>query len=454
MHQRRQTGQEDEGRRAMSQVPRRLGICLVVLLLGTMGIAQAANGDRASASSGDASRTCQHGDQGRLVGFHRVASHPTPNDARAYFKSWIDFYRQFYHFPSDLVVDIEYGFDTYKVTYCTIDVAPPGKRRPPPTIATGNVSVPRKAGPLSTVTFLHGTPVAAVDGPSNPNIFESFAGPPSSAIFAGGGFLYVAPDYLGVGDSTVPRHRYFHAATEASSAADLLKASGQVLRSLRAQRNDELFTFGFSQGGHSALALQRLLERRRIQVAATATVGGVFDVERFFLSSVANETTVTLPLIVSYILLAYDDIYDIYAHPADVFRQPYAATVPALFDMRHSFGEVLAGLPPTSRDLLQPSFLAAVRDHPGHLLRVRLRQNAVDRWRPEAPIRVYHSPDDEEVFFADVLVSAERLRRRGAGVTVERLPGFDHLNSWIQAMPRAVRWFRTPSASMSAASRS
>jgi hypothetical protein len=53
---------------------------------------------------------------------------------------------------------------------------------------------------------------------------------------------------------------------------------------------------------------------------------------------------VTVPLYVAYILLAYDDVYDIYARPADVFRQPYASTVPGLFDMEHFFDDVLAGL--------------------------------------------------------------------------------------------------------------
>ena len=310
--------------------------------------------------------------------------------------------------------------------------------------------MPRKAGPLATVAYLHGTAASFYNAPSNPNIAgqleergESFDGPPSSAIFAGGGFIYVAPDYLGLGGSTVPRHRYFHAATEASSAADLLAASRGVLRSLRVRRSEELFTFGFSQGGHAALALHRLLERRRVEVTATAPVGGVFDVERFFLSSIANTTTVTLPLSVAYLLLAYDDIYDIYGRPADVFREPYASTVPGLLDMRHFWDDILAGLPPTSRELLRASFFRAVRSNPDHPMRVRLRQNAVDRWRPDAPIRVYHSPVDEEVPFEDVLVSVDRLRKRGADITVERLPGFDHVNSWIQAMPRAARYFRT-----------
>ena len=251
------------------------------------------------------------------------------------------------------------------------------------------------------------------------------------------------PDYLGLGDSTVPRHRYFHAATEASSAVDLLAASRRVLANLHVEQNDKLFTFGFSQGGHSALALHRELQNAHVDVTGTATVGGVFDVEQWFLASLANETTVTLPLYVSYILLAYDDVYNVYGQTSDVFRQPYASTVSGLFDMQHFFDDVLAGLPPTSRALLKPSYYASVTANPQNPLRVRLRQNAVDRWRPHAPLRVYHSPDDEEVPYEDALVSVDRLRSRGADVTVRPLPGFDHVNSWIQAMPRAVTWFRS-----------
>jgi hypothetical protein len=262
----------------MRMVPRRLGACLAVLLLGLLGpgVAHAASDD------GDQGQRCRRGDRGRLLHVERVASHPTAADARAYLDAWVEFYQGFYQFPPNLPVDIDHGFDTYKVTYCTVDVAPPGTVRPVPTSATGNVSVPRKAGPLATVAYLHGTSASFYDAPSNPNIVgtfeergESFDGPPSSAIFAGAGFVYVAPDYLGLGDSTVPRHRYFHAATEASSAADLLAASRDVLARLRVRRSGELFTFGFSQGGHAALALHRALERRRVEVTATATVGGV-----------------------------------------------------------------------------------------------------------------------------------------------------------------------------------
>jgi pimeloyl-ACP methyl ester carboxylesterase len=310
--------------------------------------------------------------------------------------------------------------------------------------------VPRKSGRLSTVAYVRGTGASYYDAPSNPNTFseleprgESFEGPPASAVFAGAGFIHIAPDYLGFGDSTVPRHRYFHAATETSSTVDLLAASRPVLAGLRVKQNKDVFIFGFSQGGHTALALQRELEDAHVDVTGNATVGGVFDVEQWFLASLGNETTVTVPLYVSYLLLAYDDVYDVYGRLSDVFQEPYASTVSGLFDMRHFWDDILAELPTTSRALLTPSFYAEVNSNRQHPMRVRLRQNAVDRWGPDAPVRVYHSDVDEEVPYEDALVSVDRLRRRGADVTLRTLSGYDHVNSWIQAMPRAVTWFRT-----------
>jgi hypothetical protein len=420
---------------------------LVMLLSGALAIVLAPAGRVDAAPS--ATRPCQQGDRGRLIGYQQVASYPTAQDARAHFDQWIAFYQDFFEFPADLPVTFTHGFDSYKVTYCTDDAVLPGDTVARTTTVTGMVSVPRKSGPLPTVAYVHGTSVAFYDVPSNPNtagVFnsrgESFEGPPSTAVFAGNGFIYVAPDYLGLGDSTVPRHRYFHAATEASSTIDLLAAAQPVLRDLRTRANDELFVFGFSQGGHSALAVQRELERKGVDVDGTAVVGGVFDVERWFLASLENATTLFQPLYVAYLLLAFDDVYDVYGAATDVFRPAYAARVDDLFDMRHFFDDVAAELPPPARDLLTRAYYRRIVTDANDPMRLRLRENAVDRWRPVAPIRVYHSPVDEEVPYVDALVSVERLRRRGATIAVRPLPGFDHVNSWIQALPRAVRWFR------------
>src|SRR5215471_3949398 len=210
-------------------------LTLVTLMLASSQITLG----RAGRSDSSPPASCEDGDRGRLVRFEQVASFPTAESARAYFDEWIAFYDGFYHFPDDLPVNIVYGFDSYKVTYCTVDALLPGQAAPDPSLVTGLIAVPRVRGPLSTVAYVHGTSVSFYDAPSNPRIVgplsdrgESFEGPPGSAVFAGAGFIVVAPDYLGLGDSAVPRHRYFDATTEASAAVDLLIASRAVLAAL------------------------------------------------------------------------------------------------------------------------------------------------------------------------------------------------------------------------------
>src|SRR5204862_7777985 len=134
---------------------------------------------------------------------------------------------------------------------------------------------------------------------------------------------------------------------------------------------------------------------------------------------------------------------DVYARKTDVFRQPYAGTAADLFDMHHFWDDVIAGLPSIGRDLITPSYTKKVTTYPREPLRVRLRENAVDNWRPKAPLVVFQSTDDEEAPYADALDSVAHLRRAGADVRVETLTGFDHINTLIQIMPRAVAWFRS-----------
>ncbi|AKT38467.1 alpha/beta hydrolase [Chondromyces crocatus] len=396
----------------------------------------------------DDASPCRAGERGRVLTYEKVDERATAEDTQAYFDDYITIYTQIGYVTEPVAAEIQYGIDSYRVTYCTVDaaLADPltGERRSRKmTAATGMVSIPRTSGAKPVALYLHGTSVSNYDAPSNPSLEESFDGPVSTAIFAGSGFIYVAPDYLGLGGSPLSPHRYFHAPSEASSAVDLLTATDAVLTDLQDERSSALFLFGFSQGGHAALAAhQELQDSGKERVKGTATAGGVFDVERFFLSSLANEETATLPLYVSYLLVAYDAIYNIYQDPSEAFRPEYASTVTGLFDMEHYFDDVLDALGPTAKETLEPTFHDAVLGDAQHALRKTLRQNQVDDWRPTAPIRSYHSPSDEEVSYTDAQTSVAKLNGKGGSVTLETLNNLDHVNSWLQAMPRAVTWFR------------
>ena len=345
--------------------------------------------------------------------------------ARAHFDEWIAFYQDFYKFPADIPVTFGYGFDSYKVTYCTNDAVLPGQNIAETTIATGMVSVPRKSGPLSTVAYLHGTSVSFYDAPSNPNIFGEFRsarrelrGPPSNAVFAGNGFIYIAPDYLGLGDSTVPRHRYFHAATEASSAVDLLAASQKpARRSARAAGRQALRVRLLARRPLGAGPAPRV-GRMRVDVDGTATVGGVFDVEQWFLASLASETPSRCRCTSRTSCSPSTTSTTFTTSTADVFRQPYACNVRTSSTCSTSSTTCSAGLPPPRSRHPQAVVLCAARRRTATIrcASACARTPWIGGGR-EAPVRVYHSPDDEEVPYDVTLVSVERLRRRGATST-------------------------------------
>ena len=73
---------------------------------------------------------------------------------------------------------------------------------------------------------------------------------------------------------------------------------------------------------------------RTLHVTGTATVGGIFDVEQWFLSLLARDNTITLPLYASYILLAYDDIYNVYE--PDIGRLPATVCLNGCGLVRHA----------------------------------------------------------------------------------------------------------------------
>ena len=123
-----------------------------------------------------------------------------------------------------------------------------------------------------------------------------------------------------------------------------------------------------------------------------ATVGAVFDVEQWFVDSLADGNAATVPLYVTYLLLAYDDIYDIYGETSEIVQPPYDSTVEGLFDMRHYFDDVAAALPASSQELLESDFLAELMGDAQHPVRVRLLENAVDRWTPGAPVSCVSQP--------------------------------------------------------------
>ncbi|MEL7162505.1 MAG: lipase family protein, partial [Bacteroidota bacterium] len=149
-----------------------------------------------------------------------------------------------------LPISVDYDVLNYKITYTTTDAF--GQ----PDTATGLLSLPdQNELVLPLALYNHGTVEARDKVPSVEGVLERFL----IGGFAGNGFIVLAPDYLGLGDSD-GIHPYLHADTEASAGRDMIIAVRKWLDEQDIAENGQLFLTGYSQGGHASMALHRELE--------------------------------------------------------------------------------------------------------------------------------------------------------------------------------------------------
>ncbi|MCW1777642.1 lipase family protein [Pantoea ananatis] len=109
------------------------------------------------------------------------------------------------------------------------------------------------------------------------------------------GYVVVSSDYLGIGQSTYAFHPYLHAASEASSTIDAMRAARQVLQRLNTPLSGKVMLTGFSQGGHAAMATQREIEAHlsnEFNLVASAPISGPYALSQTFRDSWSGRNAV------------------------------------------------------------------------------------------------------------------------------------------------------------------
>ena len=149
--------------------------------------------------------------------------------------------------------EAQHDISIYKIIYETID--PFGLE----TIGSGIISFPHnvdKAFPI--VSFQHGTTVAR-DNVSSENGFN-----PLSLWLTSTGYIYVEPDFLGLGESQI-MHPYCLKDPSGWSVIDMVRASKQFcVESDEIQSNEEIILAGYSEGGYVTMAAHMMIEEEEI----------------------------------------------------------------------------------------------------------------------------------------------------------------------------------------------
>lgn len=331
-----------------------------------------------------------------------------------------------------------YDVKVYSVYYNT--VTPDGL----PTKASAAAVIPTVSGKsLPLLSYQHGTEFLTN------NVASQGGGELTLGLaFASIGYVVSMPDYLGMGLSSGMMHPYVHARSEATACLDSLRAVRILCSQQSVSLNGQLFLIGYSQGGQATMALHREIElyhTNEFLITASAPMAGPYDMSGTMAEVMISDRVYDSPSYLPYTLFSYNNVYRIYNSPLDFLIEPYAKTLPPLFDGRHSSSDINAAMPSVPSKILKPEFITQFKNDPNHPFRVILRANDLYKWRPIAPLRMYHCAADNLVPYANSQVALTNFHALGATHVqlIDPFPSGNHGTGAMYCFYAAYKWFES-----------
>ncbi|MGC1330034.1 lipase family protein [Pseudomonas sp.] len=256
------------------------------------------------------------------------------------------------------------------------------------------------------------------------------AGYPLNAVYAARGYVVIASDYLGLGNSHYPFHPYLHADSEASTVIDALRAARLAGAQLGVRFSGKVMLGGYSQGGHVTMATQRAIERDHLaefNLVASAPMSGAYDLPHTFRESWSGVTSAgpnpLSPYLLAYTVVAMQHVYgNLFVQPEDVFKPPYAQAVQGAFPGPLGLRAMIAQ-PPFNQvrsidDVRQPGFAKAFAEQADTPFQQDLARNSTLDWTPKTPMMMCGTDRDGVVPFDNAARAQAAFAGRGVQVAV------------------------------------
>jgi hypothetical protein len=198
----------------------------------------------------------------------------------------------------------------------------------------------------------------------------------------------------------------------------LLRTARELADTLQYNLNDQLFLFGYSQGGHSTMSLFKELETNlsnEFTVTACVPMSGPYDVSGVQAATITGDTAYATPGYLPYVIMGLQEAYgNVYNDLSEVFRAPYDTLLPGYFDGTHNMGWINNRLPDTPNLMLDTAYFQDFLSNPNHIGWQILKDNDLYNWAPQAPLSMYYCTQDEQVFYKNSLVARDSMHALGA----------------------------------------
>ena len=301
-----------------------------------------------------------------------------------------------------------YEVDVYRVFYRT-------EYNDSLTLVTGALAIPRNMDckpPL--ISYQHGTSSEKLGVPSYGSGELLIC-----LIFAAEGNVLVAPDYIGLGGSIIDLHPYQHGFSQGHSAINLLRAARDLQTDLSFELSNQLFLFGYSQGGHATAATAKYIEELypdEFKVTAAMPMSGAYDLSGSQTDFINNGQPYATPGYLPYIVMGYQSVYhDLYDSIQEIFISPYDSLMP-YYLIGHNFGMgfINGQCDPFPVNMFTAQARDAFFNDPNYPFKVRLEENDLLDWTPQTKIRMYYCTGDEQVYYRNSEVADSVWNYNGA----------------------------------------
>ncbi len=306
--------------------------------------------------------------------------------------------------------------------------------------ASGAILYPETEGSLPMISFQHGTQTHRYLVPSQgPNNSEaSLAG----AVAASMGYVVVAADYLGLGDSEVVPP-YLIKSTSVTTVIDMLRAAQEYLEDKGITWDGSLYLAGYSQGGVVTMATHHEIEQNykdEFTVSASAPLAGAFDLS-LTVDSILSWETYIEPVLIANLVYSYDH-YNDWNRLGEIFQEPYASNIPGYFNGTYMLEGINAKLTENLQELLQAEFITGYRNGNEPALEQALEANSLLTYTPSAPVRFIYGEEDRTVPTQNTTAALAYYKTNGKNnVDSITLPGLNHEDAAVTAIIAAMQWF-------------
>ena len=330
------------------------------------------------------------------------------------------------------------GLTLYKLTYQTL--VPDQDNAP--SVQTGLVAIPDViAAGNPMVSYQHGTIFEKDQVPSNTD--RSMETKLMLAQFGGQGYVVIAADYHGLGDSKEKMSYYLRKSTE-QSCIDMYAAAQEFLAQQKVQIG-HFFTMGWSQGAYSTLVFLRRLEQDKIPVVATATAATPADLFYVITHALLNPRPLDAPSSIgsmSYLLFAYEQFAGLKGLTAKAIRPNYYQAAKDFYEYKIGFSELLQKTTTDLSQFLTPEFIEELRLGSSPLCQA---MNAAEsyRWRSSTPLRSYYGEKDEAipVELARLAIEYQQAMGKKDAEAILADPNADHRATFATALYQVKPWF-------------